>query len=286
MEWMNTTDKSDYSDVFTYVKKIFKEVSDESYGGNYELAINETSGNANYQYVYDLMKQGQFDLGFGSISGNALNPLNFLEVLKSDNSSTFTLNWGPDTDKVGAGLYTGADKAKNTIIYDGKAWSFDGLWAAADKGAILNSSGKVAAAENTSTGGFTGGKKYQSVNATDKTITYKISLKQLIEAGAESIKFQLSNASADTGWETFTVNYEEDGATKLTTDNNGVVTLTVGSQYNYADGSENTADNVTVTITYSAKLQNHTANGITELTKKFKDTMNLLTYTGYLASKK
>ena len=286
MEWMNTTDKSDYSDVFTYVKKIFKEVSDESYGGNYELAINETNGNSDYQQVYNLMKQGQFDLGFGSISGNSLNPLNFLEVLKSDNSSTFTLNWGPDTDKVGAGLYTGADKAKNTIIYDGKAWSFDGLWAAADKGAILNSSGKVAAAENTSTGGFTGGKKYQSVSATDKTITYKISLKQLIEAGAESIKFQLSNASADTGWETFTVNYEEAGATKLTTDNNGVVTLTVGSQYNYADGSENTAENVTVTITYSAKLQNHTANGITELTKKFTDTMNLLTYTGYLASQK
>ena len=93
MEWMNTTDKTDYSDVFTYVKKIFKEVSDESYGGNYELAINETNGNPDYQQVYNLMKQGQFDLGFGSISGNSLNPLNFLEVLKSDNSSTFTLNW-------------------------------------------------------------------------------------------------------------------------------------------------------------------------------------------------
>ena len=286
MEWMNTNDKSDYSDVFTYVKKIFKEVSDESYGGNYELAINETNGNSDYQQVYNLMKQGQFDLGFGSISGNALNPLNFLEVLKSDNSSTFTLNWGPDTDVVGAGLYSGADAYKNKIIYDGKQWSFDGLWAAADKGAILDGSGNVAEAQNVSTGGFTGGKKYQSVNTTNSTITYKISFKQLIEAGAASIKLKLSNASADTGWETFTVNYDEDGATKLTTDSNGVVELTVGSQYNYADGSTNAAENVTVTITYSGTLQNHTANGITQLTKNFTDTMNLLTYTGYTAAQK
>jgi len=72
------------------------------------------------------MMVGQFDIGFGSISGNALNPLNFMEVLKSDNSSGYTLNWGPDTDVV-----------SNELQYDGCSWSFDSLWQAADTGAYL-----------------------------------------------------------------------------------------------------------------------------------------------------
>ena len=72
------------------------------------------------------MMKGQFDIGFGSISGNTYDPLNFLEVLKSDNSSGFTLNWGTDTNEV-------TDK----LIYDNKFWSFDALWTAADQGAYV-----------------------------------------------------------------------------------------------------------------------------------------------------
>ena len=75
---------------------------------------------------YEKMMKGQFDIGFGSISGNTYDPLNFLEVLKSDNSSGFTLNWGTDTNEV-------TDK----LIYDGKYWSFDALWTAADQGAYV-----------------------------------------------------------------------------------------------------------------------------------------------------
>lgn len=75
---------------------------------------------------YEKMMKGQFDIGFGSISGNTYNPLNFLEVLKSDNSSGFTLNWGTDTNEV-------TDK----LIYDDKFWSFDALWTAADQGAYV-----------------------------------------------------------------------------------------------------------------------------------------------------
>ena len=78
---------------------------------------------------YDKMMVGQFDIGFGSISGNTLNPINFLEVLKSDNSSGFTLNWGSDTSEV-------------NLEYKGMLWSFDSLWQAADTGAYF-SQGKV-----------------------------------------------------------------------------------------------------------------------------------------------
>ena len=70
---------------------------------------------------YKKMMVGQFDIAFGSISGNTMNPLNFLEVLKSDNSSQFTLNWGVDTSEV-------------NLEYKGSYWSFDSLWQAADTG--------------------------------------------------------------------------------------------------------------------------------------------------------
>ena len=74
------------------------------------------------------MMLGQFDIGFGSVSGNTLDPLNFLEVLKSDNSSTFTLNWG---------LNTNATDPDHLIEYDGKLWSFDALWTVADHGGYV-----------------------------------------------------------------------------------------------------------------------------------------------------
>lgn len=81
---------------------------------------------------YKKMMVGQFDLGFGSISGNSLNPINFLEVLKSDNSSGFTLNWGVDTSI-----------PTDEIQYDGRKWSFASLWQAADQGALVNEEGNL-----------------------------------------------------------------------------------------------------------------------------------------------
>lgn len=87
------------------------------------LKINNIVPNDWQDAYYEYMMVGQFDLGFGGIEGNTLNPLNFLEVLKSDNSSGFTLNWGPNTNEV-----------SSEIVYDGVCWSFDALWQAADTG--------------------------------------------------------------------------------------------------------------------------------------------------------
>ena len=81
---------------------------------------------------YAKMMVGQFDIGFGSISGNTLNPLNFFEVLRSDNSSGFTLNWGVDTSIVDPSL-----------TYDGRNWSFNSLWQAADQGALVDNEGNL-----------------------------------------------------------------------------------------------------------------------------------------------
>lgn len=76
---------------------------------------------------YKKMMVGQFDIAFGGVSGNTMDPLNFFEVLKSDNSSGFTLNWGVDTSV-----------PSTDLVYDDITWSFDALWAAADHGALVN----------------------------------------------------------------------------------------------------------------------------------------------------
>lgn len=125
--WMYETDKTEYgTEIKSYFEKAFndKAVSD----GTVKLIVTNDAVK-NWQDVYnEVMMKGQFDLAFGAISGNSYNPLNFLEVLKSDNSSTFTLNWGTDTNKV--------DENK-PIVYDDKIWSFDALWAVADHGGVV-----------------------------------------------------------------------------------------------------------------------------------------------------
>ncbi len=90
------------------------------------LEIKNEAVDVWYNVYYTKMMVGQFDFAFGSISGNTLNPLNFLEVLKSDNSSGFTLNWGVDTSEVSSDL-----------VYDGKAWSFDALFNVANSGGMV-----------------------------------------------------------------------------------------------------------------------------------------------------
>lgn len=81
---------------------------------------------SNFMDCYYAMMHGEYDLGFGAISGNTLDPISFMETVCSDNRSSFTLSWGKDTSK-----------ATNAIQYDGKAWSFDGLLGAANGGAVL-----------------------------------------------------------------------------------------------------------------------------------------------------
>ena len=80
---------------------------------------------------------GQFDLGFGSISGNPLNPLDFCNVLSSDQSISggFTLNWGLDTN----------NPDEDALVYNGQRWSFDALYTAANSVAIVKDGAYVPA---------------------------------------------------------------------------------------------------------------------------------------------
>ncbi len=126
--WMYPTDEKEMHDYLaTYMEDAFN-----SCGGGLTLDVKFWVGSDWSDVYYNKMMLGQFDLGFGSISGNSLNPLNFLEVLRSDNTSGFTLNWGVDTSIVDPAL-----------DYDGKHWSFNSLWQAADQGALVDAAGNL-----------------------------------------------------------------------------------------------------------------------------------------------
>lgn len=117
------------NDLVSYIQKCF---NDESVcGGKIVLKFDQWFGTIWSDIYYKKMMVGQFDFGFGGVEGNPLDPLNFFEVLKSDNSTGFTLNWGTDTNAV-----------STELEYDGQYWSFDALWTASDHG-VYTKDGKM-----------------------------------------------------------------------------------------------------------------------------------------------
>ena len=120
--WMDASQKKDALEIAGYIQDAFN-FSSQATAHGLTLTVNNNYVAIWTDVYYKHLMVGEFDLGFGSISGNSLDPLNFMEVLKSNNSSGFTLNWGPDTSAV-------------DLTYDGALTSFDNLWAAADHGVV------------------------------------------------------------------------------------------------------------------------------------------------------
>lgn len=117
-----------HKEIKQYLETAF---NDESVsGGKYKLEINFWVGDKWSDVYYNKMMVGQYDIAFGSISGNALNPLEFMNVLSADQtiSNNFTLNWGTDTN----------DPDADILVYDGKRWSYDALYKAATSFSITN----------------------------------------------------------------------------------------------------------------------------------------------------
>lgn len=136
IEWMYSNDETTYGqDIANYFKAGFDRTQPELAG--YALNITHHAGSQWEQVYNNHLMIGDFDLGFGAISGNTLNPLNFMEVLKSDNSSGFTLNWGKDTALVDDDdpIYFDVTEGDREVT---REWSFDSAWAAADHGAVVS----------------------------------------------------------------------------------------------------------------------------------------------------
>ncbi len=131
--WMYPTHEENYhNEIKNFLETAF---NDESVcGGVYKLSVDFWVGNAWSDVYYNKMMVGQFDIGFGSISGNSLDPIGFVSVLSSDQeiSNSFTLNWGVDTN----------DPEVYPIVYKNMRWSFDALYNA------VNSKGIVAKGQN------------------------------------------------------------------------------------------------------------------------------------------
>lgn len=270
MFWMNGSDLTDYSDVFDSIKSIFDEVSQSRrYNGAYKLDIHMPKPTGDYNAVYDRMREGNFDLGFGAVSGNSLDPLNFLEVLKSDNSSGFTLNWGPDTDKVSP-----------DIVYGGKTWSFDSLWKAANTGVVLTDKGDIANVQNVSSKNTAGLFKYEERSSDSASVTYKVSFQQLISAGAHIQEISLI-ASDKT--KNFVLNGKSGEAVSLNIDasTNWTGLITVGKEFNRVlnkkTGEESDNNLVTLKVTYTATDSEGTEHD-------FTTSLSLLTYHGVMGS--
>ncbi len=134
--WMYTSDEEDYhNEVKNFLETAFND--DSVCGGAYKLDVKFWVGNAWSDVYYNKMMVGQFDIGFGSISGNTLNPLDFMSVLSSDPtlSGSFTLNWGPDTN----------DADAYPLVYRGERYSYDAFYTAANSQAIISGGANKAA---------------------------------------------------------------------------------------------------------------------------------------------
>ena len=126
--WMYQTHEDAYhKEIEQFLETAFNHESVSN--GAYELDVVFWVGNVWSDVYYNKMMVGQYDLGFGSISGNSLNPLDFVSVLSSDPviSGSFTLNWGADTNDVNSDI----------LVYNGMRWSYDALWTAANSQAIV-----------------------------------------------------------------------------------------------------------------------------------------------------
>ncbi|MBR1581454.1 MAG: hypothetical protein IJ656_00290 [Bacilli bacterium] len=113
-KWMSQTSLTRMGEPLTkYMMDAFNSVDPRI-----QLVINNSACSTSDE-MYEALERGQFDIGMGAITGMQAWPLDFFQVLCSDNRSGFCLNWGPDTS---------VNDGK--IFYDGNTWSFDCLWEA------------------------------------------------------------------------------------------------------------------------------------------------------------
>ncbi|MBQ7913075.1 MAG: hypothetical protein IJ308_04930 [Clostridia bacterium] len=134
--WMYPTNQEGYHN---HVAKYWMDAfNDESVtGGKYKLQFTFDVGE-DYMYCYNKMLAGQYDIGFGSISGNPLDPLNFLGVNSTNAaiSGDFTLNWAVNTNTL-----------TEALVYNGQRWSYDALYQSSQQLTIVENGCEASAYE-------------------------------------------------------------------------------------------------------------------------------------------
>jgi hypothetical protein len=130
--WMYPNHEEKYH---TYIKDYFETAfNHESVSGNtYKLNIDFWISNSWSDVYYYKFYNGQYDLGFGKISGSTVpHNIHPFETLSSNPllSGSFTLNWSLNTN----------DVKKDYVLYDGKRWSYDALLSSLDTTSFVEKS--------------------------------------------------------------------------------------------------------------------------------------------------
>ena len=126
--WESSGQKGDHEKIKSFFETAFND--DSVCGGVYKLNISYWCGSDGNDVYYDKLMVGQYDMAFGSVSGNYYDPIDLLTVLSSDPviSLELTLSWAVDT----------GDPAAWPLVYNGKAWSYDALCNAANTYALAS----------------------------------------------------------------------------------------------------------------------------------------------------
>lgn len=127
--WQRPTNEEQYhNEIKTFLEAAFNDPSVSE--GKYKLSVDFWVGNEWSDVYYNKMMVGQYDMGFGSVSGGTLTPLKHMNILSSDQviSGSFTLNWGTDTNNPDA----------YPIVYRGERYSYDAFYNAANSQAIVS----------------------------------------------------------------------------------------------------------------------------------------------------
>ncbi len=124
-----------YQDTIDNIGKWVKKYIEDAFnavGKDYDvtLTINLEVGGTQYTDTYTKMDHGEYDFAEGAISGNVLNPLEFMNTCATDDlAQGFCLNWGDITANL---------NEEDPIIYNDEAWSYDALWSAANASTVVS----------------------------------------------------------------------------------------------------------------------------------------------------
>lgn len=210
LAWMYPDDEDDFhKEIANYFETAFNHES--VHGGKFKLECKFWVGNKWSDVYYNKLMLGQYDIGFGSISGNSLNPLDFVGVLSSDPviSGEFTLNWGTNTNNPDADI----------LVYNGMRWSYDALWQAANSVAIVVDGANTPVLGDTS---------YELDTATNKiTVSVDFNLSEGVEVELQDlVVFAYADLNAGSDYNEYSV-FPAEGQTSR------VVTVKDGSNGEY-----------------------------------------------------
>ena len=254
-------------DLKGYIEDAFNKGAAAAGYPNLKLTINLEVGGSSYTDTYTRMDHGEFDFAEGAISGNVLNPLEFMNTMSSTKALNqgFNLNWGHRTDIVSEkhpASYEFKDAEGKT---QGGLWSFDALYNASQGFTPVDQGVATPIASNeefVDSGDNITWRAEFPANATD-------------EDGNSLFKFSLSEFAIGTS-NKGTPQYSVGSSATLKQDNNGYITVRFSKKAVTdaaglivdAEGKSQNVFSISFTLVYSVTLPSGTITKATQIVSK------------------